>query len=102
MTAAYSVAGALLPADAHVTGFGIMTTASLVGLAFSPVLAGFVGASGLRVVFIVDVCCSSALGIAARARLRCAVPSVPQESPCESSDRASWCLTSGHLDSGAT
>ena len=51
MTAAYSVAGALLPADAHVTGFGIMTTASLVGLAFSPVLAGFVGASGLRVVF---------------------------------------------------
>jgi MFS family permease len=55
MTAAYSLAGALLPADAHVTGFGIMTTASLVGLAFSPVLAGFVGASGLMVVFIVDV-----------------------------------------------
>ena len=55
MTAAYSVAGALLPADAHVTGFGIMTTASLVGLAFSPVLAGLVGASGLRVVFVVDV-----------------------------------------------
>ena len=47
MTAAYSVAGALLPPDAHVTGFGIMTTASLIGLAFSPVLAGIVGASGL-------------------------------------------------------
>jgi MFS family permease len=64
MTAAYSVAGALLPADAHVTGFGIMTTASLVGLAFSPVLAGFVGASGLRVVFLVDVVLLVMLGLA--------------------------------------
>jgi MFS family permease len=64
MTAAYSVAGALLPADAHVTGFGIMTTASLVGLAFSPVLAGFVGASGLRVVFLVDVLLLVILGLA--------------------------------------
>jgi MFS family permease len=69
MTAAYSVAGGLLPADAHVTGFGIMTTASLVGLAFSPVLAGVVGASGLRVVFIVDVGLLVALGAAVRSRL---------------------------------
>ena len=64
MTAAYSVAGALLPADAHVTGFGIMTTASLVGLAFSPVLAGFVGAPACSVVFVVDVLLLMALGIA--------------------------------------
>jgi MFS family permease len=69
MTAAYSVAGALLPADAHVTGFGIMTTASLVGLAFSPMLAGVVGASGLRVVFVVDVLLLVALGIAVAMRL---------------------------------
>jgi DHA1 family multidrug resistance protein-like MFS transporter len=55
MTVAYGVAGALLPADAHVTGFGIMTTASVVGLAFSPVLAGVVGKSGLLVVFAVDI-----------------------------------------------
>jgi MFS family permease len=70
MTAAYSVAGALLPADAHVTGFGIMTTASLIGLAFSPVLAGFVGASGLRVVFIVDVLLLVALALAVATRMR--------------------------------
>ncbi len=44
LTTAYTVAGALLPADGHVTGFGVMTGAALVGLAFSPVLAGFVGA----------------------------------------------------------
>ncbi|MGE0040049.1 MAG: MFS transporter [Vicinamibacterales bacterium] len=55
MTAAYAAAGALLPADAHATGFGFMTTASLVGLAVSPVLAGFVGAASLRVVFVLDV-----------------------------------------------
>ncbi|MGE3191807.1 MAG: hypothetical protein AB7N90_19135, partial [Vicinamibacterales bacterium] len=54
-TAASAAAGALLPADAHATGFGFMTTASLVGLAVSPVLAGFVGAASLRVVFVLDV-----------------------------------------------
>jgi MFS family permease len=69
MTAAYSVAGALLPADAHVTGFSVMTTASLIGLAFSPVLAGLVGASSLRVVFAVDVVLLAALGIAIAMRL---------------------------------
>jgi MFS family permease len=70
MTAAYSLAGALLPADAHVTGFGIMTTASLVGLAFSPVLAGFLGASGLRVVFVVDIVLLIGLAVAVAARMR--------------------------------
>jgi MFS family permease len=69
MTSAYSVAGALLPADAHVTGFGIMTTASLVGLAFSPVLAGVVGASGLLVVFAVDVGLLVVLGVAVAMKL---------------------------------
>lgn len=54
-TTIYSVAGGLLPADAHATGFGIMTTASLMGLAVSPVVAGFLGAAGLRTVFIADV-----------------------------------------------
>jgi MFS family permease len=81
MTAAYSVAGALLPADAHVTGFGIMTTASLIGLAFSPVLAGFVGASGLSVVFIVDVLLMVGLGIAVATRMRTGPvkPPAPEE-----------------------
>ena len=70
MTAAYTVAGALLPPDAHVTGFGMMTTASLIGLAVSPVLAGFLGASGLRVVFVVDVVLLVALAVAVWARSR--------------------------------
>ncbi len=54
MTAAYSVAGALLPADAHATGFGLMTTASLLGLAVSPVVAGLLGGADLSVVFVAD------------------------------------------------
>jgi MFS family permease len=54
-TAIYSVAGGLLPPDAHATGFGIMTTASLMGLAVSPVAAGLIGGAGLRIVFMADV-----------------------------------------------
>ena len=54
-TAIYSVAGGLLPPDAHSTGFGIVTTASLLGLAVSPVAAGLIGSAGLRIVFIADV-----------------------------------------------
>ena len=54
-TTIYAVAGGLLPPDAHATGFGIMTTASLMGLAVSPVVAGFIGAAGLRIVFVADV-----------------------------------------------
>src|SRR5688572_2583728 len=54
-TAIYSVAGGLLPPDTHSTGFGIMTTASLLGLAVSPVAAGLIGSAGLRIVFIADV-----------------------------------------------
>lgn len=55
MTAAYASAGALLPGDAHATGFGLMTTASLVGMAGSPIVAGLVGSSAIRVVFAMDV-----------------------------------------------
>ena len=32
-----------------------MTTASLLGLAVSPVIAGFIGGNGLRLVFAADV-----------------------------------------------
>jgi MFS family permease len=55
MTAAYTCGGALLPPDAHATGFGVMTTASLLGLAVSPIVAGFISGPGLRVVFEADV-----------------------------------------------
>lgn len=70
MTAAYTVAGRLLPADAHTTGFGLLTTASLIGLALSPMLAGFIGASGLRFVYVFDVLLLLVLAGIVGARMR--------------------------------
>jgi DHA1 family multidrug resistance protein-like MFS transporter len=55
MTAAYTAAGVVIPAGAHGTGFGVLTSASLTGMAVSPIVAGFLGATGIRAVFIVDV-----------------------------------------------
>ena len=37
------------------TSFGLMTTANLLGLAISPVIAGLIGGTGLRIVFVADV-----------------------------------------------
>lgn len=62
-TTIYAVAGSSLPADAHATGFGVMTTASLLGLAVSPVIAGFIGGSGLRLVFMADVALLSVVAV---------------------------------------
>lgn len=69
-TAIYSVAGGLLPADAHSTGFGIMTTASLMGLAISPVAAGLIGSAGLRIVFVADVVLLVILAFLVKRRLQ--------------------------------
>lgn len=80
-TSIYSVAGALLPADAHATGFGIMTTASLIGLAVSPVVAGFIGGSGLRYVFVADVVLLVVLAALVARRLRSRPTDVSNEAP---------------------
>ena len=55
MTASYSAAGAVIPPGAHGAGFGMLTSASLVGMASSPFIAGFVGGSSIRVVFFADL-----------------------------------------------
>jgi MFS family permease len=55
MTAAYTSGGALLPPDAHATGFGLMMTASLIGLAASPIVAGLISGPELRLVFEADI-----------------------------------------------
>jgi MFS family permease len=64
MTAAYTSGGALLPPDAHATGFGLMMTASLIGLAASPILAGLISGPELRIVFEADVVLLLALAVA--------------------------------------
>jgi MFS family permease len=84
-TTIYSVAGGLLPADAHATGFGVMTTASLIGLAVSPVVAGFIGGSGLRIVFVADVVLLVVLAVLVSRRLDAAQAPVPTDAPAADS-----------------
>jgi MFS family permease len=64
MTASYSAAGSVIPAGAHGAGFGVLTSASLVGMASSPFIAGFLGGRSIRVVFLVDVVVMAALATA--------------------------------------
>jgi MFS family permease len=55
MTASFSAAGAVIPPAAHGAGFGLLTTASLIGMASSPFIAGFVGGASIRIVFFADL-----------------------------------------------
>jgi MFS transporter, DHA1 family, multidrug resistance protein len=55
MTAAYTAAAANLPETVRATGFGFLTSASLIGIAVSPVVAGLLARIGLRTVFLVNV-----------------------------------------------
>jgi DHA1 family multidrug resistance protein-like MFS transporter len=55
MTAAYTAAGSVIPAGAHGTGFGLLSSASLTGVAVSPLVAGALGATSMRAVFLLDV-----------------------------------------------
>ena len=54
MTTAYSSAGGMIPDGAGGAGFGLLTTASLTGLAISPMLSGLLGATSIRAVFAID------------------------------------------------
>ena len=54
-TTTYTAASAVMPAGARGAGFGLLTTASLTGLALSPVISGLLGATSIRAVFLLDV-----------------------------------------------
>jgi MFS family permease len=73
MTAAYTAAANVIPANARGIGFGMLTTASLIGLAVSPVVAGLLGAWSIRWVFALDV---GTLGVLAIVVVL--VPTAPQ------------------------
>ena len=53
-TTAYTAATTVIPEGARGTGFGLLTTAALVGLAVSPIANGLLGAASLGAVFILD------------------------------------------------
>jgi MFS family permease len=62
MTAVYATAGAVIPRSAQGTGFGLLSSASLIGIAASPVVAGVLGGASLRGVFVLDILILGALG----------------------------------------
>jgi MFS family permease len=55
MTASYTAAGSVIPARAHGAGFGVLTSASLIGMASSPLIAGFLGGTSIRAVFLLNL-----------------------------------------------
>jgi len=63
-TAAYTAAAGVIPANVRGTGFGLLTTASLIGLAVSPAVSGLLAATSIRAVFALDVVALIALAIA--------------------------------------
>ena len=79
-TAAYTAAGTVIPASARGAGFGLLTSASLTGLALSPIANGMLGAVNIRAVFVLDAVALVGLAIAVR-RLMVAVPLAPASTP---------------------
>ncbi len=66
MTAAFSAAGSVIPADAHGASFGFLTSASLIGSAVSPMVSGLVGVRSFRVVFVGGAVVLAILALAVR------------------------------------
>jgi MFS transporter, DHA1 family, multidrug resistance protein len=54
MTAAYAAAAGVVPATVRGASFGFLSSASLAGLALSPVICGFLAATDIRIVFAAD------------------------------------------------
>jgi MFS family permease len=78
MTAAYTVAGSVLPAAARGAGFGFLTTASLTGLAVSPMVAGLLGQASISAVFVLDAVGLALIGaMVSRVMVDHAAPSPP-------------------------
>lgn len=69
-TTVYTLAGQRVPASSRGVAFGYLTTASLAGLAISPVVSGLLGALSMRSVFVVDAAGLGLLALVARGRVR--------------------------------
>jgi MFS transporter, DHA1 family, multidrug resistance protein len=79
-TAAYTAAGSVMPGSARGAGFGLLTTASLAGLAISPIISGILGATSIRAVFLLDVIALGALA-AIVSRVMIAAPLLEASAP---------------------
>ena len=79
-TAAYTAASSVMPASARGAGFGLLTTASLAGLALSPIVNGILGATSIRAVFLLDTVGLIALAVVV-SRLMIAAPLLDATAP---------------------
>ena len=79
-TAAYTAASSVMPASARGAGFGLLTTASLAGLALSPIVNGILGATSIRAVFVLDTVGLIVLAVAV-SRLMIAAPLLDATAP---------------------
>jgi MFS family permease len=66
MTAAYAAAAAVVPPNVRGAGFGFLSSASLAGLALSPVVCGFLAAADIRIVFAADALALCLLAVLVR------------------------------------
>jgi DHA1 family multidrug resistance protein-like MFS transporter len=66
MTAAYTAAAGVMPANARGAAFGFLSTASLAGVALSPVACGFLAATDIRIVFAADALALCVLAVLVR------------------------------------
>jgi DHA1 family multidrug resistance protein-like MFS transporter len=82
-TSAYTAASSIIPSGARGAGFGLLTTASLVGLAVSPIVSGLLGSTSIRAVFVVDALLLAALAVlVSRLMITAALP-VTESLPTE-------------------
>jgi len=80
LTTAFTAAGAAIPRDVHTTAFGFLTSASLIGVAVSPVLSGLVAARSIVVVFVAGVVALVVLAVVVR-RLMVERPTTVEQAP---------------------
>jgi MFS family permease len=66
MTAAYTTAASAVPDGARAFSFGFLTSASLVGMAVSPMIAGLLAHAGIRLVFVLDAVLLLVFAVAVR------------------------------------
>lgn len=63
-TAAYTEAAGVIPPNVRGAGFGLLTTASLTGMAASPIVCGLLASASIRAVFALNVVTLGALALA--------------------------------------
>lgn len=65
-TASFTAAGSVIPRHVHGASFGLLSSASLIGFAVSPVLSGLVASRSIRAVFLSGVVALAVLAVVVR------------------------------------